>query len=115
MDYEGFFTERLDALRAEGRYRIFADLERRCGRFPRAFDHRIGGEVTVWYSSDYLGMGQHPAVLAAMQETLRTMGAGAGGTRNISGNNHLHLLLEREIADLHGRESGADFHLGVCR
>src|SRR5213595_1657341 len=112
MDYEGFFKQRLDELRSEGRYRTFAHLERRCGFFSRAFDHRIRREVTVWCSNDYLGMGQHPVVLDAMVEAIRALGAGSGGTRNIAGNTHLHDLLEAELADLHQRESALVFSSG---
>src|SRR5438045_7567846 len=112
MDYEGFFKQRLHELRSEGRYRAFAHLERRCGVFPRAFDHRIGREVTVWCSNDYLGMGQHPVVLDAMVQAIRALGAGSGGTRNISGNTYLHNLLEAELADLHGREAALVFTSG---
>ena len=87
---EEFFTTRLDALKAEGRYRVFAELERRVGEFPRALEHRLGSDVTVWCSNDYLGMGQHPAVQTAMQQAIRDSGVGAGGTRNISGTTHQH-------------------------
>ncbi|HEV7448450.1 MAG TPA: hypothetical protein VGO18_38135 [Steroidobacteraceae bacterium] len=77
MDYEAFFKQQLDTLHAEARYRIFADIERSCGHFPRAYHHRVGGEVTVWCSNDYLGMGQRPAVLKAMMEAVQALGAGS--------------------------------------
>src|SRR5947209_3132586 len=110
MNYEPFFRKRLDALRAEGRYRVFADLERLCGRFARAFDHRIGAEVTGLVLERLSRHGPAPGGAGGDGGTLRA--AGAGGTRNISGNSHVHLLLERELADLHGREAALIFTSG---
>ena len=115
MDYEAFFNGHLGRLRDEGRYRVFAELERIVGAFPRARLHRAGEaprDVTVWCSNDYLAMGQHPAVVEAMQAAIGAQGSGAGGTRNISGTNTLHAALERELAGLHGKEAALVFTSG---
>ena len=115
MDYEAFFADHLRRLHDEGRYRVFAELERIVGAFPRARLHREGqppSDVTVWCSNDYLAMGQHPTVVEAMRQAIDAQGSGAGGTRNISGTNTLHAALERELAALHEKQAALIFTSG---
>jgi 5-aminolevulinate synthase len=114
MDFDAIFQGQIDALKSDGNYRTFADLTRATGQFPRVTAHGDGSakQVTVWCSNDYLGMGHHPDVVGAMVDAVKSCGAGAGGTRNISGNAHHHLLLEAELADLHGKDAALLFTSG---
>ena len=114
VTYDSILAQSIAHLKQEGRYREFADICRIKGRFPRALYRGAGGEfeVTVWCSNDYLGMGQHPNVLSAMHQALDDVGAGSGGTRNISGTTHYHVELEQELADLHGKQGALLFNSG---
>ena len=114
MDFDALFSDQLDLLKKEGNYRIFAELERQCGAFPKAksYDENSPENVTVWCSNDYLGMGQSQIVKDAIKDVIDTNGCGAGGTRNISGTNHHHVLLEKELADLHHKEAALLFTSG---
>ena len=112
MDYDAIFTESIDRLKAAGNYREFTDLERHAGEYPRATNHSIGREITIWCNNDYLGMGQHPDVTDAICKTVREIGAGAGGTRNIAGTSHPLVELEAELASLHNKEAALVFTSG---
>ena len=112
MDYDAIFTESIDRLKAAGNYREFTDLERHAGEYPRATNHSIGRKITIWCNNDYLGMGQHPDVTDAICKTVREIGAGAGGTRNIAGTSHPLVELEAELASLHNKEAALVFTSG---
>jgi len=115
VDYDSIFKAAIDRLHDEGRYRVFIDILRTKGSYPNArcfHGHNGPKPITVWCSNDYLGMGQHPAVVAAMEEALHDVGAGSGGTRNIGGNTHYHVDLEAELADLHGKQAALLFTSG---
>ncbi len=115
MTYENIFEDRLKELKAEGNYRVFANISRHCGHFPNATYYDEAGaarDVIIWCSNDYLGMGQNPNILSAMQSALQNFGAGAGGTRNISGTQKLHFDLEASLADLHQKEAALTFSSG---
>ena len=114
MDFDDIFQRHVNALKDEGNYRIFAEIERRRGSFPDATSHEHDGknDITVWCSNDYLGMAQHESVIRAAKDAISCYGVGSGGTRNISGTNHCHVLLERELADLHNKEAALLFTSG---
>ncbi|CAN5248686.1 hypothetical protein BH11PSE2_BH11PSE2_04010 [soil metagenome] len=115
MDYKARFREAVEQVKAEGRYRVFADLKRHRGAFPKATytaDDGSERDITVWCSNDYLGQGQNPVVIEAMHAAIDLTGSGSGGTRNISGTTHFHVQLEVELADLHGKEAALLFTSG---